>query len=95
VYEDDGKLSAQFDHRHFHTSKDADRFAIILRGDYQVPLEGPSAARTSAIFQNEFNRITQHVFEGFDWSNVSLALLAQCQCHCGMLPILLCVLLSH
>ena len=67
-----GTLTDQFDFKHFHASKDAERFAIILRGAFEVPKEGPSVpATTMKAFQDSFHRITCNIFRGFDWSNVS------------------------
>jgi len=73
LYGDDGKLNAQFDHKHFHLSLDADRFAIILRGTSTVPAQGPSAVAKFAEFRSTFNKITDGLFVGFDWSNVFVA----------------------
>jgi hypothetical protein len=71
MYDQDGQLSAKFNYKHFHAGKDADRFAIILRGNYKVPRSGPSAVPTVQEFKREFNSITNNLFVGFDFRNVS------------------------
>jgi hypothetical protein len=70
--EESGALTNQFDFKHFHASKDAERFAIILRGAFQVPKQGPSVPAASMnAFENMFHRKTSFIFRDFDWSNVS------------------------
>ena len=74
MYAESGELEEDFDFKHFHASKDADRFAIILRGAYEVPVQGPSVLATSMkMFERQFHQNTSNIFQGFDWSNVSRA----------------------
>ena len=79
--EESGALTDQFDFKHFHASKDAERFAIILRGDFQVPKKGRSVrATTMNDFELAFHSNTCNIFRDFDWSNVSHCNVCTARC---------------